>query len=126
MTNPFDMYGFIDNAFRSVIPATRTSFTGGAYVDGIFQKGTPVVTEHTICLQFISGKELQYLNLGGERQHDIRWISVNDGDLYSIAESDIWSFETEQGVDGNYKTIKLYNEPWNNYCEVIVSRFDDQ
>jgi hypothetical protein len=123
----FDMFGFIDDTFQSVIPATRTSFPAAAYdANGIWQPGAGVSTTHKICLQSVTAQELQFLNLGGERQHDVRIIFVNDGDLYSIAPSDTWTFETGQGADGNYKTIQLYNQHWINYCEVIVSRNDDQ
>ena len=126
-----DMFGFVDSIFVSVIPATRTSYTGGTYVDGIWVPGVALLSEHTINLQPIGGKEIRgkeisFLDLGAERQHDVRKIYVNDGDLYSISESDTWTFETGQGADGNYKTIWLDNRPWRNYCKIIVSRFDDQ
>ena len=121
-----DMFGFIDPVFRS-ISATRTSYSGGAYdADGIWQPGVPTITQHTINLQPVSMKEIDSIPMGGERQHDLRKIYVNDGDLYSISESDTWAFELSQGVNGNYKTIQLDNRPWRNYCKIIVSRFDDQ
>ena len=121
-----DMFGFVDSVFVSVIPATRTSYTGGGYVNGIYVQGAAVQSTHTINLQPLSGKEISFIDLGAERQHDTRKIYVNDGDLYSISESDTWAFETGQGVNGNYKTIWLDNRPWRNYCKIIVSRFDDQ
>ena len=122
----FNMFGFVDSVFRS-ISATRTSYSGGALdVNGIWQPGTPTITQHTINLQPLSMKEISFIDLGGERQHDLRKIYVNDGDLYSISESDTWAFELSQGVNGNYKTIQLDNRPWHNYCKIIVSRFDDQ
>lgn len=121
-----DMFGFIDPVFRS-IDATRTSFSGGAYDgDGIWQPGIPVISQHTITLQPLSMKEISFISLGGERQHDLRKIYVNDGNLYSISESDTWAFQISQGVNGNYKTISLDNRPWRNYCKIIVSRYDDQ
>lgn len=118
--------GFVDNTFQSVIPATRTSRTGGAYdSNGIWVPGTPTLTEHKVNVQPMSEREISFLELGGERTHDIRKVYVTDGDLYSISESDTWTFQANQGMQGTYKTISVDNRPWRNYCKIIMSRIDD-
>ena len=115
-----DMGGFIDSVFQST-GATRTSYSGGGYVDGIWQDGATTQTSHLVNLQPLNGKEIEALQVGGERIKDYRKIYVNDGDTYSIAESDTWTFD---GVDGEFKTIATDNRTWRNYCKVIVARED--
>lgn len=115
-----DMVGHIDDCFESVT-ATRTS-QPGSYVDGKWVE-TPGISEpHVITLQPVSEKELDNLSKGGERIVDARKIYVNDGDLYSISPSDDWVLDS---IDGIFKTVKLDNRPWRNYCKIIVSRKDD-
>ena len=115
-----DMEGHIDDCFESA-PATRTplpgSYVGGKWVGTV---GTP--TPHSVTIQPVSEKEIDSLSKGGERLVDARKIYVNDGDLYSISPSDDWTFT---GIDGIFKTVKLDNRPWRNYCKAIVSRKDD-
>lgn len=115
-----DMFGHIDSVFQSVA-ATRTP-QPGSYIDGkwVGVPGTP--TPHTVTLQPASDKELNNLSKGGERVVDARRIYVNDGDLYDISPSDTW---TLAGIAGAFKSIKLDNRPWRNYCKIIVSLQDD-
>ena len=115
-----DMFGTVDDIFVSV-PASRTT-RPNAYVDGLPVTGATTNESHTVNIQPMSLKEIQSLNIGGERINDVRKVYVNDGDLYSISPADDWSFT---GVNGTFKTIHLDNRPWRNYCKIIVSRRDD-
>jgi hypothetical protein len=115
-----DMFGQIDDVFVS-IPADRISKSGGAYVDGIFVPGVETVTPHTVTIQPASDREIAALSGGGERVVDLRRVYVNDGVLASISEADDWSFDGQL-----WKTVKLDNRPWRNYCKAIVSRYDEQ
>ena len=38
------------------------------------------------------------------------------------ADTYFWTFE---GVPGVFKTVKLDNRPWRNYCKITVSKQDD-
>ena len=115
-----DMTGHIGPVFKS-IPATRTSKSGGGYVDGIYVNGTPVTTSHTVTIQPASDREIEVIESGGERITDARRIYVNDGIDASIKKSDTWTFDGQE-----WKCYKLDNRPWRNYCKAIVARFDDQ
>ena len=115
-----DMVGHIDDCFESVT-ATRTGKVG-SYVEGKWVGLESGSEPHAVTLQPASDKEIQSLSKGGERIVDARRIYINDGDLYSISPSDDWTFS---GVDGVFKTVKLDNRPWRNYCKAIVSRKDD-
>lgn len=115
-----DMAGHIDPVFVSV-PATRTSNTGGGYVDGIWQNGVAAATTHTVNVQPASDREIEALEKGGERIIDARRIYVNDGIDASISQADIWEFSGQK-----WKCHKLDNRPWRNYCKAIVSRIDNQ
>lgn len=115
-----DMLGHIDSTFQSVA-ATRNTKPGSYDADGIWVDGAGVGSPHTVNLQPVSEKETQNLK-GAERVVDFRKIYVNDGDLYSISPADEWTFT---GIAGAFKTFKLDNRPWRNYCKVIVGREDD-
>lgn len=116
-----NMFGHIDAVFVST-PATRTVETGGSYVNGKWVDGTTEIKPHTVNLQPVNDKEIQALNIGAERIGDLRKIYVNDGDLYNIKPSDIWSFT---GLGGTFKAVSLDNRPWRNYCKIIVSKQDE-
>jgi len=115
-----DMEGHIDDCFESA-PATRTP-VAGSYVGGKWVDASGLSTPHAVTIQPVSEKEIDSLSQGGERLVDARKIYINDGDLYSISPSDDWAFT---GIDGTFKTVKLDNRPWRNYCKAIVSRKDD-
>lgn len=115
-----DMFGHIDSVFVSV-PADRISKSGGSYVDGKWVPVVGVTTPHTVTIQPASDREIDALVSGGERIVDARRIYVNDGVLASISPSDQWVFESQ-----TWKTVKLDNRPWRNYCKAIVSRVDNQ
>lgn len=116
-----DMSGHIDSTFESVT-ATRTAKAGGAYVDGKWVDGSSAATNHIVNLQPLNDRERKTLQEAGERIIDARKIYVNDGDIYSVSEADMWSFA---GVDGVFKTVSVDNRPWRNYCKIVVSRKDD-
>lgn len=115
-----DMAGTIDDVFES-IPATRTSYSGGGYVDGIYVDGTETTEPHTVNVQPASAREIETLEKGGERIVDGRRIYVNDGLLASISQGDTWEFDGQK-----WKCHALDNRPWRNYCRAIVGRFDVQ
>lgn len=115
-----DMQGHIDDVFEST-PADRIAKTGGAYVDGIWTDGTETTTPHKVTIQPATDKEIQALSSGSERILDMRRVYVNDGVLASISQADDWVFDGQR-----FKTVKLDNRPWRNYCKIIVSRYDEQ
>ena len=114
------MSGHIGPVFKSG-PATRTSFAGGGYVDGLWVDGTTTTTPHTVTVQPASDREIETLEKGGDRVVDARRIYVNDGLLAEITQADTWTFDGQE-----WKCYKLDNRPWRNYCKAIVARFDDQ
>ena len=115
-----DMFGQIDAVFTS-IPATRVSQSGGSYVDGVWVPGGTTSTQHTVNIQPATDREIDSLSGGGERIVDLRRVYVNDGVLTDIAPADEWEFDGQR-----WKTIKLDNRPWRNYCKIFVSRYDQQ
>lgn len=115
-----NMAGQIDAVFKS-IPATRFSKTGGSYVDGLWVEGVETSSPHTVNIQPATDREIESLSSGGERIGDVRRVYVNDGILTDIAPADDWEFDGQR-----WKTVKLDNRPWRNYCKIFVSRNDDQ
>jgi len=115
-----DMRGHIDATFESTV-GTRTARTDGSYVNGRYVDGLGSITTHSVNLQPLSEREIQNLQNGGERIKDTRKIYVNDGDLYQITPADAWTCE---GVEGEFKTIRLDVRPRRSYCKAIVSRVD--
>ncbi len=115
------MAGHIDQVFKSV-EAVRVSNLPGAYVNGLFVKGAEKRTPHDITLQPVSDDELKFLEQGGERRGDVRKIYINSGNLAEITIDDRWLLN---GVEGEFKSIKMDNRHWRDYCKVIVSAKDD-
>jgi len=117
-----DVIGFIDDTFESNI-GTRTSYSNGAYVEGKWVQNTPnAPTTHRVNLQPVTdGKEIAFLELGGERISDARVVYVNDGLVGSISQSDTWEFSD---IDGVFKTVKVDNRPSRNYARLVVVRED--
>lgn len=111
------MEGHIDSVFVSV-PAVRTA-SSGAFVDGIFDPDLWIATPHTVNIQPVTDRELDFLQQGGERIVDARRIYVNSGDLQSIDHTGTWAFLGQQ-----WKAHKCDNRYWRNYVKVIVSRID--
>lgn len=117
-----DMFGHIDDVFTSTI-GTRTAYSGGGYVDGKWTEGIPSLSEHNVNVQPLNMKQIETLQIGGERIKDYRQVWVNDGSIADIAESDTWVFT---GVEGSFKTTQLDNRvPFGrNYCKFIAVRID--
>lgn len=115
-----DMSGHIDGEFKSV-NATRVSDTGQR-VNGRWVPSLSDPQPHTVNVQPVSPRRLQYLSQGGRRIVDARSVYVNDGDLYKIQQSDRWEFD---GIDGVFEAVEVDNRPWRNYCRITVSRIDD-
>ena len=120
MATLLDMSGTVDDTFQS-IPATRTSFSAGGYVNGIWVDGASITESHKVNIQSASDREIDSISQGGERVHDMRRIYVNDGDLYRINAADIWTFDGQ-----TWKTVGIDNRPWRNYCKIFVVRLDVQ
>lgn len=111
------MSGHIDFVFKS-LPATRTSVTEGSYVNGLYVPGNSTESQHTVNIQPLNQKEVDFLSIGADRITDTRKIFVNDGDLYSVKPTDTWTFD---GIDGVFRCISIDNRPWRHYCKLYVS-----
>ena len=120
-----DMTGFIDSKFQSGGLATRTSYAPGQYVNGIWQEGVASTENHRVNIQPATEKQIADLEQGGERILDVRRLYVNGGDLFSISPSDTWTFPSDSGLDGVYRTRSLDNRPWRGYCRIMVAIVDD-
>lgn len=120
-----DMGGHIDDVFQSGV-GSRTSKTGGGYVEGIWQEGLTNVTPHKVNIQPLNQKDINFLQMGGERIQDTRKIYVNDGVGPSISEADEWTFVDVNGnsINGKFKVFSLDNRPWRNYCRFYAVRLD--
>lgn len=117
---PIDMGGFIDDVFTSTT-ATRQNKSLGSYVDGIWVEGTTTTSEHVVNIQPLNGKDINFLQLAGERISDTRKVYVNDGTSAEISEADIFTFS---GIDGSFKCFNVDNRPWHNYCRFYAVRLD--
>lgn len=113
-----DMFGTIDDVFQSV-PATVTQITGDYDSDGIWVEASSDVVSKKVTVQPTQDEDLDFLKEGAERVTDPRRIYITDGGDYGL--SDIWNFD---GIDGDYRTFKVDNRPWHNYCRVIAGRLD--
>ena len=111
-----DMFGQIDDVFTTG-QVTRIYKEFGYYVDGLWQDGATVETQHVATVQPLSPKEAQHIEIGGNRVKDYRKIYINDGSLASIDPQDEWDIF---GV--RYKTHDVDNRPSRNYCKVTVFR----
>lgn len=116
-----DMSGHIDGEFKSVNATRQTD--SGSRVGGRWVPSLSDPIPHTVNLQPVSARRIQNLTRGGRRLIDARTVYVNDGDLYSVLESDLWKFD---GIDGVFEAVEMDNRPWRNYCRIVVSRVDDQ
>lgn len=115
-----DMFGHVDHVFESV-KATRKSKSGGAYVSGKWVAGTETETIHSVNVQPLSMKEINFLTSGGERIVDARKVYITDGTSAEISEADTWILGS---LPGEYRAIMVDNGPWVNYCKLIVTRID--
>jgi hypothetical protein len=115
-----DMFGFIDDVFVS-IPANQITLTGGGYdTDGIWQDGTETSSPYTVTIQPISDREIQSLQIGGERVVDYRKIYVNDGDFHALSPDAYWEFDANNRGVERYKVVKDDIRVWRNYAKLIV------
>lgn len=115
-----NMFGMIDSVFASV-NAVSISTGDGSYVNGVWVPGTSTRTTFTVNMQPANEKELQFLNLGGERVHNVNKIYINDPRAQTV---DLYCDWEVEGV--HYKTIQIDNRPWRTYCKVYIERTDDQ
>lgn len=106
----------VDYLFTSGM-ATRTAISGG-YVNGIWATRSAFDTNHLVTIQPLNNKQIEFLNIGGERVEDYRQVWVNDGSLAEISPSDIWNLPN---LPGDYKTTQLDNRPDRFYCKFIAA-----
>ena len=120
-----DMADHIGDVFESGV-GTRKSKTGGGYVDGVWVPGVDSETTHRVNIQPLNQKDINFLQLGGERIQDTRRVYVNDGVSPSISEADTWTFVDRDGnaIDGEFKCFSLDNRPWRNYCRFYAVKLD--
>lgn len=120
-----DMLNHVDGPFVSTVGVRQQVTTG--YADGIptvtanaYLDGNP---SHNVNIQPADDRLIDWLERGGQRVRDARRVWVNDGDLYSISPADDWTFEALPGAV--YRSVKLDNRPWHNYCRIVVVIYDD-
>lgn len=119
-----DMGGFIDSDFVS-IPANQISQTGGSYDgDGIWVPGAETTTAYTATIQPLSDREIDSLQVGGERVKDYRKIYVNNGDFHALSPKAFWEFDANNNGTERYKVISGDIRQWRNYAKIIVCLID--
>lgn len=118
------MLGHIDSTFKS-IDANQISVSGGDYdSDGIWQDGTETELPYTVTIQKLNDRELNNLNLGGERVQDYRKIYVNSGDFHALSPSSFWEFNANNVGIQRYKVIKSDIRVWRSYAKITVALID--
>lgn len=119
------MSGHIDDVFTSGV-GTRVAKSGGGYVDGKWVAGSEATTTHTVNIQPLNQKDINFLQLGGERVQDTRKVYVNDGTSAVIMEADQFTFVDSSGdaIDGTFKAYSVDNRPWRDYCKFYAVRLD--
>ena len=126
-----DMGGFIDSDFVS-IPANQISQTGGGYDgDGIWVPGAESTTPYAVNIQPLNPRDIDSLQIGGERVNDYRRIYINQGDFHALSPKDFWEFDANNNGVERYKVVALDNRgkrpeggAWRNYAKIIVCLID--
>ena len=118
------MLGHIDSTFVS-IDANQITVAGGAYdSDGIYQDGTESILPYTVTIQPLNDRELNNLQIGGERVEDYRKIYVNDGDFHALSPKAFWEFDANNVGVQRYKVIKSDIRVWRSYAKITVVLID--
>ena len=119
-----DMGGFINSDFVS-IPANQISQTGDGYDgDGIWVPGAENSTPYTVNIQPLSDREINSLQIGGERTLDYRKIYVNDGDFHALSPKAFWEFDANNNGIERYKVISGDIRVWRSYAKIVVCLID--
>ena len=119
-----DMGGFIDADFKS-IPANQISQTGGAYDgEGLWVPGAETTTSYIVNIQPLSPREIDSLQIGGERVKDYRRIYINQGDFQALSPKAFWEFDANNKGTERYKVISGDIRQWRNYAKIIVCLID--
>lgn len=119
-----DMGGFIDSDFVS-IPANQISQTGGDYdSDGIWVPGAETTTPYTVNIQSLNPREIDSLQVGGERIKDYRKIYINDGDFHALSPKAFWEFDANNNGTERYKVTGGDIKVWRRYAKIIVCLID--
>lgn len=119
---PLDMYGHIDDTFRSVTDLQRTTTVPGTYVGGVYVPGTSTtVTHRSVNVQPLNDREINSLQIGAERISDVRKAYINDGLTTNLTPADSFVMFGQ-----TWKLTAVDNRPWNNYCKCILTRNDNQ
>ena len=119
-----DMSGFIDADFKS-IPANQITQTGGYDGDGIWDSGidSPPIP-YDVNVQTLNDRELNNLNIGGERVEDYRKLYINDGDFHALSPKAFWDFDANNVGTQRYKVIKSDIRKWRSYAKITVVLID--
>lgn len=119
-----NMFGHIDSVFVS-IPAKQVSQTGGDYdSDGIWVPGAESTTAYTVNIQPLNPRDIDSLQIGGERVKDYRKIYVNNGDFHALSPKAFWEFDANNNGTERYKVISGDIRQWRNYAKIIVCLID--
>ena len=119
-----DFNGFVDADFKSY-SATQITVTGSGYDDdGIWQEGTESESAYDINVQPVSNREIQSLQIGGERISDYRNIWVNDGDFHALSPSAFWEFDANNNGLERYKIISSDIRVSRSYAKLTVCLID--
>lgn len=81
-------------------------------------------------IQQLNDREIEFLQIGAERDNDYRVVHRNDGLGIQISNADrladILYFSAYPGIEDPtwWKAIKVDYRPWHNFCYAIVCRLD--
>jgi hypothetical protein len=81
-------------------------------------------------IQQASDKEIEFLNIGGERVNDVRVVHRNDGRSILVSTpdhlADILVFSDGVTEATWWKSINTDFRPWHNFCRATVVKLDQQ
>lgn len=119
-----DFNGFIDADFES-IPANQITQSGGDYdADGIWVPGVEASSPYTVNIQPVNSRDIQSLQIGGERIQDYRVIHVNDGDFHALSPDAFWDFDANNRGVERYKVINSDIRVWRSFAYLVVCLID--
>ena len=118
------MLGHIDANFVSM-DANQITVTGGDYDDdGIWQDGTEIASPYSATIQPLNSREINNLNIGGERVNDYRKIYVNEGDFHALSPSAYWEFDANNAGIQRYKVYQSDIRVSRAYAKLVVVLID--
>lgn len=79
-------------------------------------------------IQQATEREIEFLNIGGERINDVRVVHRNDGKgiIVSVGENlaDLLIFSDGITEETYWKSVNTDYRPWHNFCRATVVRLD--